>query len=265
MQSTGEVINNYSTNPPIRELAPDFKTSIDPITGKKQLTIQSAPAESPNLSGQQLLSIDREITGVDDPPHMLSRNDTDGSAINVKDEADLANQLKLMQQNGGFPASIFVDSRDPLIMGGTEDGGIGGAHLINVQNVFEKDGKVYVEFTNQWGQGNDHLGDRAVPVEDLYKAMEYRPAQEFTANPPQFRSIDTGTSPMAIGIGVGGAALAGAGYAAYRLYQSQANPHQFDQSSNNPDEEPSIFNFFQPNQPRATQSTQQTPGGSDQK
>ncbi len=214
ISKTGEVINNYSTNPPTRQLAPKPSTMIDPLTGKPQVVVEWVPGEAPNLSGEQMLQINREIVGHDDPSHMLARN-SDSAATNVNSPEELAAQLKQMQQNGGFPATVFVDTRDALISGRPEDGGQGGAHVVNVQNVFEKDGKLYVEFTNQWSTANDHLGDRAVPVEDLYKAMEYRPPAN--ADVPK-----SGVSNwIKYGIPIGLTGTAAAGYTAYRILQEQ--------------------------------------------
>lgn len=216
VSKTGEVINNYSTNPPTRQVASKGSTMVDPLTGKPMVVREWLPAEAPNLSGQQMLQINREITGVVDPPHMLGRN-SDSAATNVTTADELANELRQMQQNGGFPATVFVDTRDPLISGRPEDGGQGGAHVINVQNVFEKDGKLYVEFTNQWSAANDHLGSRAVPVEDLFSAMRYRPAGKAELPVPTPPSV---MSRYGIPIVVGGtAATAGAAYAAYRIFQ----------------------------------------------
>ncbi|MBS1953410.1 MAG: hypothetical protein JST89_04440 [Cyanobacteria bacterium SZAS-4] len=216
VSKTGEVINNYSTNPPTRQVASKGSTMVDPLTGKAMVVREWLPSEAPNLSGQQMLQINREITGVVDPPHMLGRN-TDSAATNVTTSDELAAELKNMKQNGGFPATVFVDTRDPLISGRPEDGGQGGAHVINVQNVFEKDGKLYVEFTNQWSAANDHLGSRAVPVEELFSAMRYRPAAAAEIPVPTPPSVMSRYGiPLVIG---GTAATAGAAYAAYRIFQ----------------------------------------------
>lgn len=161
-----------------------------------------------------MLQINREIVGHDDPPHMLARN-SDSAATNVNSSDELAAQLKQMKEQGGFPATVFVDTRDSLISGRPGDGGQGGAHVVNVQNVFEKDGKLYVEFTNQWSTANDHLGDRAVPVEDLFKAMEYRPP----ANADVPKSGVNNWIKYGIPLGLTGTAAAG--YAAYRILQEQ--------------------------------------------
>ncbi|RTL38775.1 MAG: hypothetical protein EKK48_20260 [Candidatus Melainabacteria bacterium] len=218
VSKTGEVINNYSTNPPTRQLAPKSSTMIDPLTGKPQRVVEWVPAESPNLSGDQMLQINKEIVGRNDPPHMLARN-SDAAAVNINSSDELAAQLKQMQQNGGFPATVFVDTRDPLISGRPEDGGQGGAHVINVQNVFEKDGKLYVEFTNQWSSANDHLGNKAVPVEDLFRAMEYRPPEQ-AAVPPTNKTNNW----VKYGVPLAGlTGTAAAAYAAYRILQDSTN------------------------------------------
>lgn len=230
ISNTGEVVNNYSTNPATRQLAPSSATMIDPLTGKPQVVREWLPGEAPNLSGQQLLQIDHEIVGANDPPHMIGRN-SDNAAINVNSPDELATQLKQMQQNGGFPATVFVDSRDAIISGRPEDGGQGGPHVINVQNVFEKDGKLYVEFTNQWSAANDHLGDRAVPVEELFNAMEYRPAANAKIpTPPQ-----TGPNNwVKYGIPAGLFGTAAAGYAAYRILQDQTKDKNGQSNQPNP-------------------------------
>ncbi|MBI2811295.1 MAG: hypothetical protein HYX67_10765 [Candidatus Melainabacteria bacterium] len=231
VSKTGEIINNYSTNPPTRQVASKASTMIDPLTGKPMVVREWLPAEAPNLSGKQMLQIDREITGVDDPAHMLGRN-SDPDATNVTTSDELATQLKQMQQNGGFPATVFVDTRDPLISGRPEDGGQGGPHVVNVQNVFEKDGKLYVEFTNQWSAENDHLGTRAVPVEELFDAMRYRPAAAAelpvpTVTPPSVMSR------YGIPIGIAGAgATAAAAYAAYKIFQDSSSQNGGNGQSN---------------------------------
>lgn len=252
---SGEVINNYATNPPTRQVAPKPTTMVDPLTGKPAQVTEYLPGDTPDLGSTQLLQIDRQILGYDDPAHILSRGDVD--TTRVASPKELSDQLKDMQQNGRFPVTVVVDSRDPIISGRPEDGGQGGGHVINVQNVFEKDGKLYVEFTNQWSSDADHLGDRAVPVEDLYRAMEMRPAAPAVVRP---RAVNGRSIPLeyAIPLGIAGTgAAAYAGYAAYKIL--------FQENSRGVDNQP------QPNQPRPIDSPVQQgypgsvpmPGGSN--
>ncbi|HEY9676693.1 MAG TPA: hypothetical protein V6C76_01730 [Drouetiella sp.] len=178
---TGEVINDYSTNPPSRYLKQQTWKTDDPLTGTNQVIWHWEPTASPELSGSDMLYVGHEILGYDEPPHMLGR-DSDKDAINVVSADDLAQKLHDMQVNGDFPATVFVDTRDPLFHSGPGDrvDGYGGYHVISAQNVFQKNGKWYVEFTNQYDQSADHIGPgREVPVEDLYRAMEYRPPKTF--------------------------------------------------------------------------------------
>lgn len=251
ISKTGEVINNYSTNPPTRQVGLKASTMIDPLTGKPMVVREWVPAEAPNLSGKQMLQIDREITGVNDPPHMLGRN-SDPDATNVNTSDELAAELKQMQQNGGFPATVFVDTRDPLISGRPEDGGQGGPHVINVQNVFEKDGKLYVEFTNQWSAQNDHLGSRAVPVEQLFDAMRYRPAGAAEL-PPTPASL---MSKYGIPIGIGAGGTAAAAYAAYKIFQANS-----DRSQNGGNNQPNPLNFWGTDLPPQAPDNQQPSTG----
>ncbi|MBS1954148.1 MAG: hypothetical protein JST89_08180 [Cyanobacteria bacterium SZAS-4] len=171
--SSGEVINNYHTKPPSRFVIPKSSRVIDPITGLDMSVTEFPTIDTPHLRGEQLLYIDKQILGFEDPPHMIARH-VDDSAINVDTSDQLAKELVQMKQNGVFPATVFVDTRDPLFTGLPGDAVDGGAHVISVQNIFERNGKWYVEFTNQWGSVDDHLGANAVPVEALFDAMRYR-------------------------------------------------------------------------------------------
>jgi hypothetical protein len=159
---SGEVVNNYSTNPPTRTLVKDIVRMDDPLSGKQQVATEWVPAKSPHLNSQQLLSVGKSILGHDEPPHMIARVNEAG-AVQVQSVDELIEQLKEMQKNGGSPTTVFLDTRDPLLHGGTEDRDDGGAHVVSVQNI---------ELT-----GNQYFGERAVSVEDLFRAMKYRPAR----------------------------------------------------------------------------------------
>jgi hypothetical protein len=222
--NSGEVINDYSTNPPTRKLVHRPSTMVDPLTGKLQSVLEMKPAVSPELTGQQMLSVGKAILGHEEPPHMLSRDGNDPYAVQVHSVEEMVEKLKEMQQNGGTPTTVFVDTRDKLISGRAEDGGRGGAHVINVQSIELRGDQYFVEFTNQWSAESDHLGERAVPAEELYRAMKYRPdaAAVLPISPASRRAalakeLAVGTG---ISLGIGATLLAGA-YGAYKLYQSE--------------------------------------------
>ncbi len=208
---SGEVINNYATNPPTRQMVVKPSKMVDPLTGKPAEVYEWVPGDTPDLNAQQMLQIDRQVLGYDEAPHILSRGD-EGTTV-VKSPQELSDQLRDLQKNGHFPATVVVDSRDPMLSGRPEDGGQGGGHVINVQNVFEKDGKLYVEYTNQWSSEADHLGDRAVPVEDLYRAMERRPAADAVI--PVVPRPASNNAQYIVPIGIAGTAAAA--YAAYKI------------------------------------------------
>lgn len=223
--NTGEVINNYGTNPPTRQLEPKWVMAKDPVTGEMKEQIEWVPAASPNLPIKQLQDIGRRILGRTEAPHIVAMEGVDPDAISIKTVEDLQKTLSDMQKTGVFPATIELDSRAPLLGGNGQDGGYGGPHVINVQKIYQNaEGKWMVEFTNQWTSATDHIGEsRAVPLEDLHDAMRMRkPAVVVT--PEQKSQVLEYLKYMGIGAG-GAAATLGAAYEAWRLLNGQSlNP-----------------------------------------
>jgi hypothetical protein len=174
-----EVINDYSTNPPSRLLAYEHSTMTSPLTDTRQTILESLPARSPQLGTDDLLQVGNKMLGIVQAPHLVARTGYGPGAENVNSSEELAGVLNSMKEKGQFPATVLVDSRDAVFNNSGKESASGGAHVINVQNIYkDADGKYLVEFTNQWGSTRDRLGrENAVPVEALYRALEFRPPE----------------------------------------------------------------------------------------
>jgi hypothetical protein len=80
-----------------------------------------------------------------------------------------------MYRQKDFPAVLTVHTGQPPFSSIKDAGagGNGGWHVINIQNIYRgKDGKIYVEFTNQWGSHRNHMRGKAVAVDVLFQATK---------------------------------------------------------------------------------------------
>jgi hypothetical protein len=136
--------------------------------------------KAPDIRDYELMEIHNQITGGTDknfvirgPGYTKAPPET---VLQVHSEADLADVLEKMANEKQFPAIIMVDVHHPpfnRFMGDPNAGGNGGLHVVNIQGFYKTaEGKMMVEFSNQWGVESHHMGTNAVPVETLFEATK---------------------------------------------------------------------------------------------
>lgn len=144
---------------------------------------------SPHITGPELTDIYNRIAGTNERNFVITNSPRrfgpreDGSYA-VNSPQALHDAILAVKRDNNGPAILLVHTgNEPFftdsglkaakgaIAGGAGGPG-GGWHVINVHNTFKdpKTGKIMVEFTNQWGSNADHMGARAVPLDQLYKA-----------------------------------------------------------------------------------------------
>jgi hypothetical protein len=155
-----------------------LKYSVDG-NGKLQIT---PVGDSPQIHSPELTDIHNQITGGKDLDFVLVGPESSykhikklGDARVMRDAPHFEKVLNEMQTQKNFPAILLVDARKPPFnkhIGADEH--THAWHVINIQSVRkdETTGKLMVEFTNQWGEKANHLGDRAVPAEQLFEATK---------------------------------------------------------------------------------------------
>lgn len=91
----------------------------------------------------------------------------------IKSEQELNEHIAKLAKEGKLPVIIGVHTgNEPFLhdSGGGAAGGSGGGHVVTVTG-YDAGPPAKVEIDNQWGEGNDHQGENAVSVHDLYHAM----------------------------------------------------------------------------------------------
>jgi len=179
-----ELVTNYSVGgdgKPVLQKAMPIN-GIDPVTGKPSKLISDKVVDAPSLYNADLVQISRSLLGYDEPPHFFVRDDNNatGNVVNVTDENAFAQQLMDLKnaqvpgrpQTRGFPPTIYVDSAS-ISADGVNIGGWGGAHVINVQDIWQDPttGKWKVHITNQWGEKFDWV-NRDMDLDTLWKYMD---------------------------------------------------------------------------------------------
>lgn len=154
---TGERLMDYSTNPPKRVQSKNDDGKI---------------IDSPEVTNDQLLGIEKQIRGGDSKDRLLSNLDGDASANKINDAAQLNTELARLKKEGKLPVTIMVhtDNYPFHSDGGESAGGKGGWHVVTVTD-YNPGPPATVQMDNQWGSGADKFGDKALPVTDLFNAM----------------------------------------------------------------------------------------------
>ncbi len=131
------------------------------------------PARWPILDGDQAVMISNAITreyAYDTMIAMPGVFDTSHNFITADSEENFSDLLRGLKQSARFPVLVVVDTnKEPFWKDSGEGlaGGSGGSHVVTVTDY--RNGMVEVD--NQWGEHVDHIGNNAIPVGDLYKAM----------------------------------------------------------------------------------------------
>lgn len=97
-----------------------------------------------------------------------------GGAVVVADREQFVEMLLKAHEEGKLPAIVSVHTDHPPF-GDPLQAGSGGWHVVNIQSIERSwltAGGYKIEFTNQWGSAQDHLGDNAVSVKTMWKAMQ---------------------------------------------------------------------------------------------
>ncbi len=132
---------------------------------------------SPDLTDQGIQEVNNRVTGEKGPDTYICHDDyvygpKKGMDL-VKSENELNEHIAKLAKEGKLPVIIGVHSgNEPFLhdSGGGAAGGSGGGHVVTVTG-YDPGPPAKVEIDNQWGEGNDHQGDSAVSVHDLYHAM----------------------------------------------------------------------------------------------
>jgi hypothetical protein len=219
----GEFLSDFSTNPPTRHNSFKHTRAYDPLVGRDQYRIEQAPSDNPEFGYHEMMDANAQVLGFTEAPHSIGR-DTAGIGNPVSSVEDMIAKMQRMKKDGVLPATAYVDARHSIFTGNPGDGGFSqgtGRHVVNVKGFYEKDGKWYVEFTNQWGRDRNRIGDNAVTAEEFFDALNHRPvARDDFPTPvpaPQFLVIKPTDSTWQryakiTGLGVGGLALAGGAF-----------------------------------------------------
>jgi YD repeat-containing protein len=134
---------------------------------------------NPNIYAHELTDIYNRIAGTSDRNFVLYHSSGHGPKPNgsygVTTAKELQEAIERIRKDGEGPAILMVHTgKEPFWTdsGEAKAGGSGGWHVINVHNVRRdpKTGQTMVEFTNQWGSKANHMGDKAVPLDQLFEA-----------------------------------------------------------------------------------------------
>jgi hypothetical protein len=136
--------------------------------------------DSPKITAHELQDIHSQITGRNDTGFVIHGPgygaSSSGKAIAVASAEDFGKLLEQMEAQKQFPAILVVDTRHSPFRPSVNDpaaGGAGGGHVITIQGIYkDAAGHIKVEFSNQWGAKYNHLGDRAIPLEELFEATK---------------------------------------------------------------------------------------------
>ncbi|MCA9800546.1 MAG: tyrosine-protein phosphatase, partial [Cyanobacteria bacterium HKST-UBA02] len=126
---------------------------------------------SPHIYVSDLEPLYRQISGTTDSNFVLWHG---ANGINSAD--DLRRSIERIEKEGG-PGVIMVHTRNEPFWtdsGGGVAGGSGGWHVVNVEGVRKdpRTGRYVVDVTNQWNDASHHVGDQAIPLEQLFESMK---------------------------------------------------------------------------------------------
>lgn len=133
--------------------------------------------DSPQSNHEWIMETASEIAGKKEPEWILRAEDLGKKfrhSVLINNEKDLENALRLAAAAGNYPLAIHVfTDHEPLY---TESGErklhkSGGAHIMCISG-YQAGPPIKVEIDNQWGSKNDHLGNRALSLEETLTMMK---------------------------------------------------------------------------------------------
>jgi len=137
---------------------------------QKEATTKDANA----VSDDEVVELSNQITGKDEKRFLLRHGRPEDEKFTDVDSVEtLCERLKEMKEKGELPAIVKVDcSNEPLFSdsGGGDAGGSGDWHFVTVTDYNPETGKV--DLDNQWGEENDHFGDRALDINTVFNLMK---------------------------------------------------------------------------------------------
>lgn len=153
---TGERLMDYSQGKPVE--ARDRRGNV---------------LRQPYMRTNDVVEVSNQISGMLETDVLLENDYKPDNGLLTKtfrSEAELANLLVQMKKNNRLPVILTVHTgNQPFRSDSRSSTSSGGVwHVLSVTDIDESTGRVSVD--NQWGRGADHLGKKAVPVADLYKA-----------------------------------------------------------------------------------------------
>jgi pSer/pThr/pTyr-binding forkhead associated (FHA) protein len=190
---SGEYIVDYSGEQPlVRTIAEDVNTT-HPLSGEMGPITEIRNSHTPNLGSTAIMSAHMSIAS-DQLPILATGSFKGGYTTDVESAQQLAGSLTDLQTKRMLPASIMVDGRDAMLNLQKEDLQRGRPHLINVQAIRTVPGpdgttRQVVDVTNQWGERYNFIGDKAMSIEDLWRAMQPRGTETVTT--PNRRTVTT--------------------------------------------------------------------------
>jgi inhibitor of KinA sporulation pathway (predicted exonuclease) len=155
---TGERIVDYSSNPP-EEKRPGFFAR---LTGTKEDAYNQ-----PRMTAEKIVYVGDQIEGGKSHDWQLERG------TNVKSYEELESKLKDAKEHGKLPLVVTVHTgNEPFYTDSGEGaaGGSGGWHSVTITD-YKAGPPASVAVDNQWGTSSDHLGDKRIPLRDMYNAM----------------------------------------------------------------------------------------------
>lgn len=142
---------------------------------------------SPDIAATSdgIVKMDELVTGRKDQV-LIEREGLDNNGkdtTKVKDQAELDQKLKEAKEKGQLPMVVKVwTGDDPFLTdsGRGEAGGSGGWHVVTITDYHPAEAgppakPARVDIDNQWGSQQDRTGERSVPVDVLFKAMDDKP------------------------------------------------------------------------------------------
>src|SRR5262249_29702179 len=163
-------------------------------------------ADNPDIWDSDLVDIHNRITGRNDEGFVIPwagrEKAPEGKVVGVGSAEDLASHLEKMREieclSGAkqFPLILAVYANHPpftTFFDRLFDRQRHGRHVINIQGFRRRNGRMYVEFSNQWGIADNRLGRRAIPVEQLFEATKPLPTSDGRAREAAVMSAGAGS------------------------------------------------------------------------
>ncbi len=139
---------------------------------------RSDEGPNPGLEAGEVTEIERQVTGNDKPVKVIKHSDdrhpsNEDLPTHVTSPEDLKVRLAELQRKGEMPIVIMVNTgEEPFLTDskGLHAGAAGGAHFVTITHYDPATGKV--SFDNSWREESDHLRDKAISADEMYRAMQ---------------------------------------------------------------------------------------------